>query len=76
MEEKILAILGDVNEELLTYTGANMLEDGIVNSFTFISMISELEDEFDIEIDGDLLEEKYFGNKECIIKTIKSLLNQ
>ena len=32
MEEKVLKILAETNEELLTYTGSNMLEDGLVNS--------------------------------------------
>ena len=74
MEEKVMSILAEVNGELLTYTGNNMLEDGLVNSLTFISMVSELEDAFDIELDSSLLEEQYFGNKERIIKTIKELL--
>lgn len=74
MEEKVLNILAEVNEELLTYTGNNMLEDGLVNSLTFISMVSELEDTFEVEFDTSLLEEEYFGNKDRIIKTIKELL--
>lgn len=76
MKDKILAILEEVNEELLTYAGDNMLEDGIVNSFTFISMVSEIEDEFDIEIDESLLEAEYFGNKDRILKTVESLLEE
>ena len=74
MEERILAILEEVNEELLTYTGNNMLEDGIVNSFSFISLVSDIEDELDIEIDESLLEAEYFGNKDRIMKTVKSLI--
>lgn len=74
MEEKVLNILEEINAELLTYTGNNMIEDGIVNSFSFISMVSELEDAFDLDIDPALLEEEYFGNKDRIIKTIKELL--
>ena len=74
MEEKLMKILAEVNEELLTYTGNNMLEDGLVNSFSFITMVSEIEDAFDIDLDPALLEEEYFGNKDRIVKTIKGLL--
>lgn len=74
MEEKVLNILGEINEELLTYTGNNMLEDGLVNSLSFVTMISELEDAFDIDFDASLLEEEYVGNKDRIIKTVKELL--
>lgn len=74
MEEKLMNILAEVNEELITYTGNNMLEDGLVNSFSFITMVSEIEDAFDIDLDPALLEEEYFGNKDRIVKTIKELL--
>lgn len=74
MEEKLLKILADIDEELLTYTGNNMLEDGLVNSLTFITMVSEIEDTFDLDLDPSLLEEEYFGNKDRIIKTLKELL--
>lgn len=74
MEEKVLKILADVNDELLTYTGNNMLEDGLINSLSFITLVSELEDTFDLEFDASLLEEQFFGNKDRIIQTIKELL--
>ena len=74
MEQKILDILADVNDELLTYTGNNMVDDEIVDSFELISIVSRLEDEFNIEIDaGDVTEEK-FGNKDRIIDTIRKIL--
>ena len=76
MEEKILEIIASINDELLEYEGNNMLEDGIVNSFSFISLVSELEDEFDIDIDEDLLDAKYFGNKNRIIETVKSIIEE
>ncbi len=74
MEEKVLKILAETNEELLTYTGSNMLEDGLVNSLSFVTMVGDLEDTFEIDFDPALLEEEYFGNKDRIIQTIKELL--
>lgn len=68
------AAIAEINEDLLIYTSNNMLDDGLVNSSTFISMVSKLEDTFDIELDSSLLEEEYFGNKDRIIKTVKELL--
>ena len=74
MEEKVLHILAEINEELLTYTGSNMLEDGLVNSLSFISMVGDLEDAFDIEFDESFMGEEYLGNKDRIIQTIKELM--
>ena len=76
MEQTILNILRDLNEDILSYPGTNMVADEIIDSFEFIALISRLEDEFDIEIDaGDVTEEK-FGNKERIIGTIKRMLGK
>ena len=50
MEERVLAILAENNEEILSYTGKNMLEDGVVDSFELIAIVGDLEDEFDITI--------------------------
>ena len=73
MEDKILAILGNVKDELLTYTGLNMVDDGIVNSLDLIMIISELEEAFDIEIDAEEVTEENFGNKDCVVALIKKL---
>lgn len=73
MEEKILQILAETNEEILTYTGKNMVEDGLLDSFSTVTLVGELEEAFDIEIDAAYIVEEYFGNKDAIIKLIKML---
>lgn len=73
MEKKILEILGKQSKELLTYSGSNMVADDVIDSFGLISLIGELEDAFDIEIDAEYVTEENFGNKERIIALIKRL---
>lgn len=73
MEKKVLDILGDINEELLTYTGSNMVNDDIVDSFELLSIISQLEDEFDIEINAKDVTEENFGNKDRIIAMLRRM---
>ncbi len=74
IETKVLEILREVSEELVTYEGDNMLKDGLINSLGFVNLLPDLEDEFDIEIDPGLLDAEHFGNKNKIIETIKLLL--
>ena len=74
MEERVLAILEDNCEEILDYTGENMVEDGIVDSFTLIAIVGDLEEEFDIEIDASYVVEEYFGNKDAILSLMRELL--
>ncbi len=74
MEQRILDILAGVNDELLTYTGPNMVDDEIIDSFELIALVSRLEDEFDIEIDAGDVTAENFGNKDCIIELIKKMV--
>ena len=60
MEKKVLEILGNANEEILTYTGPNMVDDDIIDSFGLISIISELEEAFKIEIYAEYVTEENF----------------
>lgn len=76
MEKKILAILGDVNEEILTYTGTNMVGDGLLDSFEVISLIGTLEDEFDIEIDAEYVTVENFANKDSVISLVAKLVSE
>lgn len=76
MEKKVLEILGNASEEILTYTGLNMVDDDIIDSFGLISIISELEEAFKIEIDAEYVTEENFGNKDCIIALIKRLTGE
>ena len=76
MEEKVLEILEEYCEEAIDYTGDNMMEEGIIDSFTVINIVSELEDAFDIEVDAKYVVADNFRNKEAIIDLVKRLLEE
>lgn len=76
MQERILEILSEHCEEALTYNGDSMMEDGIIDSFTVINVVSDLEDEFDIEIDAKYVVAENFRNKEAIIALVQKLLEE
>lgn len=74
MEEKVLEILEEYCEEAVSYTGDKMMEEGIIDSFTVINIVSELEDAFDIEVDAKYVVAENFRNKEAIIDLVKRLV--
>ena len=76
MEEKIIAILNGINEDIESYTGTNMMADEIIDSFELIEIISQLEDTFDIEIDAAEVSVENFANKDSIITLVKQLIDQ
>ena len=55
--EKIVEIIKSNSEEDLPHENVLKLsfEDGIVNSLEFVSIVIELETEFDIEFDDDMI---------------------
>ena len=46
MEERVLKILEEINEDIITYDGENMYDEGVISSIDVIEIISELENEF------------------------------
>lgn len=60
MEEKILTILQEIRPEFDFQESGNFIEDGYLDSFDIITLVSELEITFDIVIDGlDVLPENF-----------------
>lgn len=74
MEERVLKILEEQCEEALDYDGDSMMEDGIIDSFTVIAVVSDLEEEFDIEIDAGYVIAENFKNKDSIIALVRKVL--
>ncbi len=79
MEEKIINILKECCEDfedVLDYDGDNMVEDGIIDSFTVLSLVNALEKEFDITIPARCVLPTNFGNKEMIISLVQQVLGE
>lgn len=60
MKEKILEILDDINSDIDYETETALIDDGILDSFDIVSLVSELNSCFDINITVvDLLPENF-----------------
>lgn len=74
MEAKVLEILAEINEEILEYDGSSLVESGLLDSFQIVDLVGMLEEEFDIEIDAELVVVENFETKEAIIKMLEGIL--
>ena len=63
MEEKVLEILAEMNEEIVSYDGNNLFEAGLLDSLQAVDLVGELEDAFDIDIDAKYVTEDNFKSK-------------
>ncbi len=73
MEEKILAVLQEVNEDIVLYEGDNLFDAGILDSLQAVDLVSELENALDIDIDAKYVVEENFKTKDTIIEMIKKI---
>ena len=73
MEEKVLEILAEMNEEIVSYDGNNLFEAGLLDSLQAVDLVGELEDAFDIDIDAKYVTEDNFKSKEAIISLVKMI---
>lgn len=74
MKEKVMEILAEVNDEILDYDGDNLIESGLLDSFQIVDLVGMFEEEFDIEIDAELVVVENFRTKEAIIKMLEGIL--
>ena len=74
MEQKVLEILAEINEDILEYDGDSLIEDGLLDSFQVVDLVGMLEEEFDIEIDAELVIVENFETKETIMNMLKGIL--
>lgn len=61
MKEQIIKILTDLRPEFdFTQEGVNFIEEGMLDSFDMVNLVSELDSTYGISIDGvDILPENF-----------------
>ena len=72
MKEKIIKILNDLRPEFdFSQEGVDFIEEGMLDSFDVVNLVTELDQTFGISIDGvDILPEN-FATVESIEKLLK-----
>lgn len=71
MREKILEILQDLRPELDFTESNDFIEDGYLDSFEMIGLVSALDKEYGISILGEDIVPENFSNIESIINIIQ-----
>ena len=73
MKEQVLKILNAVRQDVDFEKETALIDDSILDSFDIISIVSDLNDEFDIDITADELEPENFNTLDAIVALVKSL---
>lgn len=71
--EKLLKILNELRPDVDFAHHQRLIDDGILDSFTIISLVGELSSQYDIEIGvSDLLPEN-FNSADAILRLVERL---
>jgi acyl carrier protein len=73
MKEKLLSILTDLHPDIEFEGNTALIDDGLIDSFSVITLIGELSDAFDTEIPADKIVPENFNSVEAMISLIESL---
>lgn len=73
MREEVLAVLQSVRKDVDFESAVNLIDDGILDSFDIISVVSDLNEKFDIDITADELEPENFNTLDAIVALVESL---
>lgn len=74
MKERVLKVLAEVNEDILHFEGSSLIDAGLLDSFQVIDLVGMLEDEFDIEIDAELVIVENFVSVDAITDMVSKIL--
>lgn len=76
MEDKVLEILQRVRSDIDYSKEKSMMTDGVLDSFDVVGIITELADEFDIEITIDDMTEENFDSLEAICAMVARIQDE
>lgn len=70
MKEKILAFLGEIRPEFDFAASNNFIGEGMLDSFDIVSLVTSLDEEFGISIDGAEILPENFSSVDSIYKLL------
>jgi acyl carrier protein len=73
MMEKLLEILRGIRPDVDFENETSLIDDGILDSFDVVSIISELDDAFDVQIRITELDPENFNSAESIWNLVQEL---
>ena len=73
MEERLLKILSELRPEVDFTSETALVDDGILDSFDMVALVTEINDEFDVRIGIENLVPENFNYVDSIIELIERL---
>ena len=73
--ETLIEILTDLHPDVDFETCDTLIDDKILDSFDIVSLISEINNEWDVTIPADKIDPEYFNSAQVLSALIEELLD-
>lgn len=74
--EQLLEILRSLHPEINYETCNTLIDDNVIDSFDIVTLIAEINDEFDVAIPADEIVPENFNSAEALWQLIERLLDE
>lgn len=74
--DRILQILAELRPDVDFTLAQNLIDDGVLDSFDVVSLVSELCDAFEVSISVDDLTPENFNTPEAMLALVERLQNK
>ena len=71
--EKLLEILNEVNPDVDYENCSTLIDDGLLDSFAILEIVSEINDEFDVEVSAPDIVPENFNSAKALWEMIQRL---
>ncbi len=76
MRERLIELLNDIDEDIVSFEGDDLFEAGIIDSFTVIEIVDEIETKFHIEIESDDVIKENLCTVDNMIKMVEAIIKR
>ncbi len=76
MKEKLMAILEELRPDVDFPAQTALIDDGVLDSFDIVSLVGELNDNFEIEINVEDLLPENFNSVEAMLALIEKMQSE
>lgn len=74
--DELLEILSDLHPEVDFENEEGLIDDGILDSFDIVTLISEIQDVFDVTIDAQMIVPENFNSASAIYSMIQEIMQE
>lgn len=74
--DELLEILEEINPDIDYETATALIDDKMLDSFSIVSLVTEISDAFDIEISPKYLVPENFNSVQAMMKMIETIRDE